>query len=213
MEANREWYKEQLLNRIVENLKSRDFDAFWFRSKEDARDKILNLIPKDARVGVGGSISIRELKVIEDLVARGNIVIHHWKAELDPEADFYTRREELLTDVFLVSSNAITMDGILVNTDGVGNRVAGMIFGPKMVIVVVGINKIVKDIEEALWRIKNVAAPINAHRLGLNTPCAKTGYCSNCTGINNICRVTTIIERKPSKTNFTVLLVSEELGY
>jgi L-lactate utilization protein LutB len=213
MEANREWYREQLLQRVVENLKSRDFEAFWLRTKEEAKEKVLELIPKEAKIGIGGSISIRELGIIEDLTARGNTVIHHWKTELDPEADFYTRREELITDVFLASSNAVTIDGILVNTDGVGNRVAGMIFGPKRVILVIGINKIVKDREEAFWRIKNVAAPINAHRLGLTTPCAKSGYCSNCNGLSNICRVTTIIERKPSKTGFTVILVGEELGY
>jgi hypothetical protein len=213
MDANREWYKEQLLERVVENLKAREFSAFWFRTKDEAKEKVIQLIPLGVNVGIGGSISIRELGLIEDLTTRGNKVIHHWKAELDPEADFQTRREELITDVFLASSNAITIDGVLVNTDGVGNRVAGMIFGPNSVIIVIGINKIVKSIDEAIWRIRNVATPMNAHRLGLKTPCAKIGYCNNCTGATNICRVTTIIERKPSKTDFTVVLVGEELGY
>jgi len=119
----------------------------------------------------------------------------------------------MTSDVFLSSTNALTVDGIIVNTDGVGNRVAGMIFGPRRVILVVGINKIVKDIDDAIWRIKNVATPMNAYRLGLNTPCAKLGYCMNCTSNVSICRVTTIIEYKPSRTDFTVVLVGEELGY
>jgi L-lactate utilization protein LutB len=213
MDVNREWYKKLLLERVVENLKSRGFSAFWFRTKSEAKDKVLQLIPAGVKVGIGGSISIRELELIEDLNTRGNTVVQHWKTELDPEMDFQTRREELTTDVFLASSNAITVDGILVNIDGVGNRVAGMIFGPKSVILVAGINKIVRDTGEAIWRIRNIATPMNAHRLGLKTPCAKVGYCANCTGDTNICRITTMIERKPTKTDFTVILVGEELGY
>lgn len=139
--------------------------------------------------------------------------MHHWKSGLSPDEDFQIRREALMTDVFLASTNALTIDGVIVNTDGIGNRVAGMIFGPKHVILVAGINKIVKDVDEAIWRIKNISTPMNAHRLGLNTPCAKVGYCVNCSSNVSICRVTTIIEYKPSKTDFTIILVNEELGY
>lgn len=213
MDANREWYKESLLERVSENLKKRGFNAFWSRNRDEAKAKILELIPEGSRVGIGGSISIRELGIIEDLEARGYTIVHHWKSELSPELDFQIRREEIVTDVFLASTNALTIDGIIVNTDGVGNRVAAMIFGPRKVILIAGVNKIVKNLDDAIWRIKNVAAPINAHRLGSNTPCAKLGYCANCSGTASICRVTTIIEYKPSKTDFTVVLVNEELGY
>lgn len=213
MDANREWYKELLLERVSENLRKRGFNALWTRNKDEARMKILELIPKDAKIGIGGSISIRELGIINDLENRGFTIVHHWKSELSPEMDFQIRREEIVTDVFLASANALTIDGVIVNTDGVGNRVAAMIFGPRKVILVVGINKIVKSLEDAIWRIKNVATPMNAHRLGLNTPCAKLGYCANCSGAVSICRVTTIIEYRPSKTDFTVVLVNEELGY
>lgn len=213
MDANKKWYTELLLERVTENLKKRGFGAFWCNTIEEARNRLLGIIPRNAKVGIGGSVTIRELGIIEELEVRGNLVIHHWKAGFTPDEDFQIRREELTADVFLSSTNAITIDGVMVNTDGIGNRVAGMIFGPKHVILVIGINKIVKDIEDALWRIKNVATPMNAHRLGLNTPCAKAGYCMNCSGNISICRVTTIIEYKPSKTDFTVVLVNEKLGY
>jgi L-lactate utilization protein LutB len=213
MDTNKEWYKGLLLDRVVENLKRRGFDAFWCKTKEEAKSKLLDIIPVTAKIGIGGSVTIRELGIIDELIERGNTVIHHWKPGLPSEEDFQIRREEMTSDVFLSSTNALTVDGVIVNTDGVGNRVAGMIFGPRRVILVVGINKIVKDIDDAIWRIKNVATPMNAYRLGLNTPCAKLGYCMNCTSNVSICRVTTIIEYKPSRTDFTVVLVGEELGY
>lgn len=213
MDVNRDWYKELLIERVVENLKKRGFNASWSRTREETKNKLLEIIPKTAKVGIGGSITIRELGVIDELTNRGNTVVHHWKSGLSPDEDFQIRREALMTDVFLASTNALTIDGVIVNTDGIGNRVAGMIFGPKHVILVAGINKIVKDVEEAIWRIKNIATPMNAHRLGLNTPCAKVGYCVNCSSNVSICRVTTIIEYKPSKTDFTIILVNEELGY
>lgn len=213
MDTNKVWYRELLLERVVENLKKRGFNAFWSETKEDAKNRLLEIVPQTAKVGIGGSITIRELGIIEELEDRGNTIIHHWKTGFTPEEDFQIRREEISTDIFLTSTNALTIDGVIVNTDGVGNRVAGMIFGPRHVILVAGINKIVKDIDDALWRIKNIATPMNAHRLGLNTPCAKLGYCMSCSSNVSICRVTTIIEYKPSKTDFTVLLVNEELGY
>ena len=213
MDTNKEWYKGLLLDRVVENLKRRGFDAFWCKTREEAKSKLLDIIPKTAKIGIGGSVTIRELGIIDELIERGNTVIHHWKPGLASEEDFQIRREEMTSDVFLSSTNALTVDGVIVNTDGVGNRVAGMIFGPRRVILVVGVNKIVKDIDDAIWRIKNVATPMNAYRLGLNTPCAKVGYCTNCASNVSICRVTTIIEYKPSRTDFTVVLVNEELGY
>lgn len=213
MDTNKKWYREMLIERVVENLKKRGFDAFWSNTKEEARDRLLEIIPKNAKVGIGGSVTIRELGIIEELENRGNIVIHHWKTGLTPEESFQIIREELTTDVFLASTNALTIDGVIVNTDGVGNRVAGMSFGPKHVILVVGINKIVRDVDSAIWRIKNVATPMNARRLNLNTPCAKVGYCMSCSSNVSICRVTSIIEYKPSRTEFTVALVNEELGY
>jgi hypothetical protein len=117
------------------------------------------------------------------------------------------------SDVLLTSTNAITETGQLVNIDHAGQRVAAMIFGPKKVIIIAGINKIVRDVDEALKRVKNVAAPMNAKRLNMNVPCAVTGTCTDCDSQDRMCNVTTIIERKPVHTRVIVMLLREELGY
>jgi hypothetical protein len=122
-------------------------------------------------------------------------------------------REELNSDVYLASSNAVTEDGRLINIDMTGNRVVAMIFGPPKVILVVGVNKIVKDVDEGIKRVKNVATPMNARRLGLKVPCASTGVCTNCDAEDRLCRVTTIIEKRPSRSDISVILVGEELGF
>jgi hypothetical protein len=123
------------------------------------------------------------------------------------------RKGQLTCDVFFSSTNALTLDGKLVNIDGTGNRVASMIFGPGHVVLIVGANKITDDLQQAMIRAKHLAAPMNAMRLNLKTPCATTGYCSDCNSEDRICKVTTIIEYKPDLTNFTVILVGEEIGY
>lgn len=123
------------------------------------------------------------------------------------------RRLLLNSDVLLTSTNAVTETGHLVNTDHAGQRVAAMIFGPEKVVIVAGVNKIVRDLDEALERIKNTAAPMNARRLNINVPCTVTGTCSNCSSQDRICNVTTIIERKPVHTDVAVILLGEELGY
>jgi acyl-CoA hydrolase len=176
-------------------------------------EEILNLIPPDALVGVGGSLTVRELVLLNALLQRGNEVAQHWQQGLSQEARTAIRRQQLTADVFLTSSNAITETGQLVNVDGVGNRVAAMIFGPSKVIVVAGVNKIVKDLEGALDRVNNVASPMNARRLQRKTPCDTTGVCIDCRSPERICNVTTIINRRPIRTDFTVVLVGEERGY
>ncbi len=183
------------------------------KDKEEAVKTIMKRISPTETVGIGGSLTIRELGLIEKLVERGNRVIHHWRKGMSEEEVSETLRGEINSDVFLTSSNAVTMDGKLVNKDMVGNRVAAMIFGPKRVFVVVGVNKIVRGLDEALERIERVAAPLNAKRLGIKTPCVETGRCVDCDSPDRICRVTTIIERRPSRTDLTVVLVNENLGY
>lgn len=123
------------------------------------------------------------------------------------------RRKQLTCDVFLTGTNAVTIDGRLVNTDGVGNRVAAMIFGPKKVIIAVGINKIVKDIAEAEKRIKLYAAPMNNKRLNLPNPCIRTGECMDCQGPTRICNVTTILNKRPMLTDIHIFVVGEDLGF
>ena len=115
-------------------------------------------------------------------------------------------------DVLLVSTNAVTLDGKLVNVDGMGNRVTSMVYGPAQAILVVGRNKIVRDVEEALDRVQNIIAPYHAKNMGLPTPCAKTGKCEDCSSPARICNITTIISKKPPGIDFTVVLVNDDLG-
>ena len=145
--------------------------------------------------------------------ARGNIILDHGAPGLENDERVRIRRAQLTADAFLTGSNAVTMDGRLVNTDGSGNRVAAMIFGPGKVIVVAGVNKIVRDVEEAEERIRKTAAPINNRRLNLPNPCVKTGECMDCQGPTRICNVTTILHKRPKLTEMHVILVGEELGF
>lgn len=131
---------------------------------------------------------------------------------LTPEQVFHLRRETLLCDVFLCSTNAITRDGKLVNIDGIGNRLAALTFGPRKVIVVAGVNKIAKDVEQALERVRDYAAPLHARRRAHKTPCVRTGACSDCRSPDRICCVTTIVEFQKEKDRMTVILVGEDLG-
>jgi L-lactate utilization protein LutB len=206
-------YLQNMVEQTVSALEERGFSAFAASGREEAKEKVLDLVPAGAKVGVGGSVTLRELGIVEALRARGHTLYEGWGPQQSQPKDFDFRKAHLTCDVFLTSSNAITSDGDLVNVDGVGNRVAAMIFGPEKVIVVAGYNKIVPDLDSAMQRIRNVAAPLNAKRLDLKVPCTETGYCMDCSVPDNICRVTTIISRKPRRTDLTVVLVPEQLGY
>ncbi|MGA3086208.1 MAG: lactate utilization protein [Thermodesulfobacteriota bacterium] len=185
---------QQDVQTLIKSLKSNRFDPVEYVEKAaDAAKMVLDMIPLEAKVGIGGSTSLMQTGVIEELIKRGNM----------------TRSRP---DIFLTSSNAITLDGKLVNTDMTGNRVTSMIFGPKQVIVVAGMNKVVKDVPAALDRIKNVIAPNIAKNSGLKTPCAVEGKCSDCKSPMRVCTVTTIIEAKPRMTQISVILVGEDMG-
>lgn len=207
------WYIEKISRHVVEALRGNGFNAYFVKNKEEAVKKVLELVPQDAKVGIGGSMTIRELKLGEILAERGCKVFRHDIPGLSQEEKNRIRREELTSDVFLASANAVTLDGKIVSMDGTGNRVASMAFGPKKVILVVGINKIVKDVESAIWRIKNVAAPMNAKRLKRDVPCVEGGLCTDCDGPGRICNVLLILEKKPTLTDYHIILVGEELGF
>lgn len=212
----KKWHFEKKVERTLAALKKNRFDAIYIPSGKEAVAKVLELVSPNALVGAGGSVTVRELGLLEHLRSRGNKIADHWKARqkrLSPAEVMKTRRLLLTCDALLTSTNAVTEEGHLVNTDHAGQRVAAMIFGPKKVIIVAGVNKIVKDVDEALKRIKNVAAPMNAKRLNVKVPCTATGICTDCDSQNRICNVTTIIERRPVHTDITVILVGETLGY
>lgn len=208
-----QWFQKVVLEELRDKLTSRGFDALILNTIDEIQDFISSTIPADATVGLGGSVTLRETGIDVLLKSRGNTVFDHWDSSKSAAEINDIRRQELTSEYFLTSINAVTKDGELVNIDGVGNRVAAMIFGPKHVIAIVGYNKIAGALEEAIWRTKNVASPKNSRRLGLNTPCAKTGHCVDCKPSVSICRITSIISYKPMLTEFTVILTPLELGF
>ena len=207
------WYIEKISANVVEALKRNGFNAYFVKNREEAVNKVLELIPEGAKIGIGGSMTIKELDLGEILAKRGHRIFRHDVPGLSQEEKHRIRREELTSDVFLASANAITLDGKIVNMDGTGNRVAAMAYGPKKVILVAGINKIVKDVESAIWRVKNVAAPMNAKRLKRQVPCVESGLCAECDEPGRICKVLLILEKKPTYTDYHVVIVGEELGF
>lgn len=214
MDAAIKWFHGERAIKTVAKLQKNGFEALFFDKREAAVQEILSRITPDARVGFGGSVTVRELGLVDTLRDRGNTVYDHWQKSLSPEELQEVRRSHLTCDTFITSSNAITMDGKLVNIDHSGNRVAAMIFGPGSIIVVAGVNKIVKNVEAGLERIKNYTSPLNTHRRNDPTPCAKLTLCADCAMPHRLCRVTTIIEARPAASkNFTVMIIGENLGY
>ena len=208
-----EWLQEQRANKAVEALKKNAFEAQYMSDGESARTHILSQISKEATVGVGGSMTMRQIGVLDALEKQGNVIYDHWKPDLSPEEVLKIRKAHLTCDVFLTSANAVTLEGMLVSTDGAGNRVGAMMFGPGKVIVVAGINKIVKDMESALRRIKDVATPQVVKDMGIDIPCAVTGFCNDCNSPFRACRATVILERRPIFTDIQVLIIGEDLGF
>jgi L-lactate utilization protein LutB len=213
MDPNKEWLIELKLKQVVEKLKTHGFEALSVKTKEDAAQEIWKYIHPKQRIGVGGSVTIRELGILEQLEAKGYTLYDHWKPGLSREKALEIRKSQMTSDLFLSSVNAVTLDGELVNIDFAGNRTNATTYGPGRVILVAGYNKIVEDVQEAIKRIKNVAAPINAKRLNIDVPCAKVGKCVDCNSPNRICRVVVIHERKPALTDMLVILIGEELGF
>lgn len=207
------WHNDTLGAKTVEALRKNNFQATYCPTRQEALEQILALIPVDASVGIGGSWTIQELGLPETLETRGNVVLNHNKPNLTPEEAMAIRRKQLTSDVFLTSSNAVTLDGKLVNVDGAGNRVAAMIFGPKQVIVIASINKLAPDTAAAEQRIKLSAAPINNKRLNRPNPCVKAGVCLDCQGPTRICNITTILHKQPLATPTHVFIIGEELGF
>ena len=163
--------------------------------------------------GIGGSDTIRKLGIIDRLLKDGKEVYDHWQEGLTKEEDLAIRLKHGRCDCFLSSANAISATGEIVNVDGVGNRTCAMTFGPKQVILICGMNKVTPDLESALRRIQEVAGPLRAKSLEMDTPCAKTGICTDCNSPQRICRVTTILHRRPMLTPVEIVLINEALGF
>jgi L-lactate utilization protein LutB len=199
------------LYRVAKEIESRGMAARVFEKADQAADQLIKEIPKEAVVAFGGSVTLQEMGLYEKLKEQGNPVIWHWKVTAEEVAE--TRRQALLADVFITSSNAIIEDGRLLNIDGAGNRVAAMVFGPKRVIVIAGKNKLAPDYDRALARIKEIACPKNAERLGRDLPCRLTGKCADCRSPLRMCQCSFMIEHAITGQILEVWLINEELGY
>ena len=189
---------EELCMKAVEGLKRRGFEAVFVKTPEEAAAIVMKEAEAAASVGWGGSESVKALGVREKLAEAGKEIRDH----------------ELVMDLFLLSANALTADGRIVNIDGRGNRVAASICGPKRVVYVIGRNKIVEGgVDEAIARIKRCACPPNCRRLGKKTPCALTGVCGDCDSPDRICKVTAVFDRKPTGVSALAIVVDADLGY
>lgn len=208
----KEWYTQKMVGRTIKALSSNYFDAYSFTNRELLISAVMRYITPGLKIGVGGSLTVRGIGLLEKLADNNIQVLDHWKQGLTKEEISTIRLSQLTCDLFLSSANAITEKGDIVNMDGFGNRINAMTFGPKKVIIIAGYNKIVPDIDSALDRIKRFAAPLNAKRLNLPLPCTETGYCHDCNSEARICRVTSIMQRRPSGTDISVYLLNEEIG-
>lgn len=213
MDNNVSWYIEKQVERTVNNLEKRNMAGYYVNDEVELLATLREFIPENSVIGVGDSMTLFETGVI-DFLREGNYVF------LDKYGESITSEEKkqiyirnFSADTFLCSSNAITEEGELYNIDGNGSRVAPMLYGPKQVVLVVGINKIVKDIEAAEKRVRSYAAPIDAKRLGKDTPCAKLGYCVDCKSPNRICNDFVIIRGQFVKHRIKVIIVGKNLGY
>lgn len=213
MENIHTWHNKVLGEKVVKALKENYFDAVYFENQEDATEYIVKNINKDDSIGLGGSVTIQSMGIKDKAIQKGAKILDHGDPRLTSEEKLKVKRCQLTSDLFLCSSNAITTNGELVNVDGAGNRVAAMTFGPKKVIVVAGINKITTNERTAFERIENLAAPKNTKRLSMDTPCAKLGSCMNCRSEDRICRIYSVIKRKPMGADITVVLIGKEMGY
>ena len=200
---------ELLAQKVIKGLESRNMTGYYAATKEEAWKKALEIIPEGSTVGMGGAMSAHEIGLV-DAIKNGNYNF------IDRDATDDKRGAMLATydaDFFLSSANAMTEDGVIVNIDGNSNRVSSIAQGPKHVLFIVGMNKICDDVDGAMKRARNVAAPINAQRFGLSTPCAKTGSCMDCKSPDTICCQFLITRFSRHKDRIHVILVNDNLGY
>lgn len=206
------WLWEKLGHQTIENLKKHGFTGHFLSSAEEARDFIEEVVKNYNTFGFGGSATARAMDLPSALKQQGKTVYDHWEPQAE-ESDLTLRLKQGRCDCFICSANAISATGEIVNVDGVGNRTNAMTFGCPNVIIIAGMNKVTMDLESALRRVREVAGPMRARSLNMNTPCAETGICTDCNSPQRICRITTILHRKPMMTDVTVVLVNQSLGF
>jgi len=217
MENPIENYWRTRLTELKETLTENNFEVFVAENTDEAKSIVLEkIIPEIAPKSVswGGSLTFVATGLYDILKNNNNLnVLDTYDKALSPEESLERRRQSLLVDLFITGSNAVTESGQLVNLDMIGNRVGALTFGPKNVIILVGRNKIVPDLDEAMFRIKNYAAPVNTMRLDKKTPCAKTSFCEDCKSPDRICNTWTITEKSFPKKRVRIILINKDLGF
>jgi hypothetical protein len=213
MTAVEVWHNQTLGTAVCAALRKNGFEAQYVATGAEALTVIAGFIRPGMTVGFGGSMTLKAIGAPERVRALGAEVLDHHAPGLDKEEQLVVRRAQLTCDLFLSGSNAVTLKGDIVNVDGGGNRVAALTFGPKKTIVVVGANKIVRDLDAARDRIETTAAPMNNKRFDLPNPCVKAGTCQDCQGKSRICCVYQVLRRRPLYSDFTVIVVGEPFGY
>jgi len=214
MDSHQVKWNEQTAQKILLQLGKRGMEGSYAANAAQARDEVIAMIPHGSKVYRCGSMTAVSMDLWPRIAKIPGVeVIDPFAPGLSFEDSLEPRRKGLLADVMITSTNAITLDGKLVNLDGLGNRVAAMIFGPKKVILIAGMNKVVPDVETAMARIKHYSGPVNAMRMNIQTPCAENGICVDCNAPARICNIWSIIERQRLKGRIHVKLVREDLGY
>ena len=208
----KEQRNEHLAQTIIKNLQRRHREGFYCPTGEEAVKKVLELIPDGSSVTWGGTMTVRDLGIPDALRSRGTLDVLDRDLVETPEGKQTMYLRAFTADVYLSSANAISEDGIIVNIDGNGNRVAAITWGPKKVIFVIGLNKVAQTVEAALARARSTASPINAARFDIKTPCQIDGVCHNCNSADSICNYVHFLRNSP-RGRHTVVLVGEALGY
>ena len=197
---------------IIENLAKRNIEGFYCENSAELVEQVLNLMEEDAVIAWGGSQSVKECGLM-DAIKSGKYTLIDRATATNKQEERELQAKAILSDYYLMSTNAITMDGQMVNIDGNGNRVSALIYGPKHVVIIAGMNKVTADVESAYKRVKTMACPPNAVRLNRNTPCGKTGKCGDCLSPDCFCNQIVVTRRSGHAGRIKVFLVGEELGY
>ena len=209
----RTWLWQKTAERCVDNLKRNGFDALCVDTADEAFAAIMDMVSGYETFGFAGSATVRALGIVDALQKKGKTIYDHWQKGLTREEYRQIRLQQGRCECFFCSANAISATGEIINVDGAGNRVTAMTFGPEKVVIVAGTNKVRLTLDSAMQRIREVAAPMRAKSLGKETPCAETGVCSDCNSPQRICRATTILHRKPSLVDMSVVLINQSLGF
>ena len=204
--------KQNLANTIIKNMAKKNMEGYYCATSAEAVEKALSLMPEGSSITWGGSMSVIECGLMDAIHQKNYDLIDRDTAKTPEEArEMYAK--QVMADYYLMSTNAITMNGELVNIDGRANRVSCLCWGPQNVIIIAGMNKVATDVEDAIKRVRNIAAPANTVRLNRNTPCVQTGKCGDCYSPDCICSQVLVTRRSSTPNRIKVILVGEELGY